>query len=210
MGFFKTNRNQLPMKIIHLLFILLFSSTVFAQTKLSKKELDALPNTVENQFIKAYGKASNWQQYKMITRTDFQVLQKNILDSVASLKTNLKSKQEQISTQESSITALNEKINTLTNDLNSAIDKEDKINFLGIGMTKSSYNIALWSIIITLALIMLFFMFKFKSSNSLTKQAKSNLAEIEQEFELHRKKSLEKEQKLRRQLQDEINKQRGV
>ncbi|WP_408039805.1 hypothetical protein [Tenacibaculum amylolyticum] len=198
------------MKIIHLLFILLFSSTVFAQTKLSKKELDALPNTVENQFIKAYGKASNWQQYKMITRTDFQVLQKNILDSVASLKTNLKSKQEQISTQESSITALNEKINTLTNDLNSAIDKEDKINFLGIGMTKSSYNIALWSIIITLALIMLFFMFKFKSSNSLTKQAKSNLAEIEQEFELHRKKSLEKEQKLRRQLQDEINKQRGV
>lgn len=198
------------MKIIHLLFVLLFSSTVFAQTKLSKKELDALPNTVENQFIKAYGKASNWQQYKMIARTDFQVLQKNILDSVVSLKATLKSKQEQISTQESSITNLNEKINTLTSDLNLAIEKEDKINFLGIGMTKSSYNIALWTIIITLTLVMLFFIFKFKSSNSLTKQAKGNLAEIEQEFELHRKKSIEKEQKLRRQLQDEINKQRGV
>ncbi|WP_407267387.1 hypothetical protein R8G64_12630 [Tenacibaculum maritimum] len=44
----------------------------------------------------------------------------------------------------------------------------------------------------------------------MTKEAKNNLAEIEQEFEEHRKKSLEKEQKIRRQLQDEINKQRGV
>ena len=37
----------------------------------------------------------------------------------------------------------------------------------------------------------------------------NNLLDVEQEFEQHRKKSLEREQKLRRQLQDEVNKHRG-
>ncbi|CAL2090305.1 conserved exported hypothetical protein [Tenacibaculum sp. 190524A05c] len=199
------------MKIVNLIIVTLFCSSVFAQTQLTKKQqLDALPNTVENQFIKAYGKASNWKEYKMITRPDFQTLQKNIVDSVISLKKNITTKQLKINEQEKSILALNEKIETLSNNLNSSIDKENKINFIGIGMTKNSYNLLLWSIITVLAITTVFFILRFKNSNSLTRAAKTNLAEIEEEFELHRKKSLEKEQKLRRQLQDEINKQRGV
>lgn len=199
------------MKILNLIVVTLFCSSVFAQTTLTKKQqLDALPNTVENQFIKTYGKASNWKEYKMITRPDFQSLQKNIVDSVVALKKNIQSKQLKINEQEKSISTLNEKINGLTNNLNSSIDKENKISFIGIGMTKSSYNLILWSIITVLAITTVFFVLRFKNSNRLTKEAKTNLVEIEQEFEQHRKRSLEKEQKLRRQLQDEINKQRGV
>ena len=36
-----------------------------------------------------------------------------------------------------------------------------------------------------------------------------NILEVENEFEAHRKKTLEREQKLRRQLHDEINKNRN-
>jgi hypothetical protein len=39
---------------------------------------------------------------------------------------------------------------------------------------------------------------------------KKNVLEAENELANNMKKSLEREQKLRRQLQDEINKQRGV
>ena len=199
------------MKILNLIVVTLFCSSVFAQTTLTKKQqLDALPNTVENQFIKTYGKASNWKEYKMITRPDFQSLQKNVVDSVVALKKNIQVKQLKINEQEKTISTLNEKINGLTNNLNSSIDKENKISFIGIGMTKSSYNLLLWSIITVLAITTVFFVLRFKNSNRLTKEAKTNLVEIEQEFEQHRKRSLEKEQKLRRQLQDEINKQRGV
>jgi large-conductance mechanosensitive channel len=199
------------MKILNLVLVTFFCSNIYAQTALTRKQkLDSLPNTVENQFIKAYGKASNWQQYKMITRTDFQVLQKNIVDSVKALKKTIIDKQLKINEQEKSVTALNEKISSLTDQLDTSIDKENKISFIGIGMTKNSYNLFLWSIITVLAIATVFFFLRFKNSNTLTKTAKSNLAEIEEEFELHRKKALEKEQKLRRQLQDEINKQRGV
>jgi hypothetical protein len=54
-----------------------------------------------------------------------------------------------------------------------------------------------------------YFIFKFSSSNVLTKEAQNSLLDVEQEFEQHRKKSLEREQKLRRQLQDEVNKLRS-
>ena len=42
----------------------------------------------------------------------------------------------------------------------------------------------------------------------MTKDAKRALSEMEEEFEEHRKTALEREQKVRRQLQDEINKQK--
>ena len=43
----------------------------------------------------------------------------------------------------------------------------------------------------------------------MTKQAKLSLAETEEEFEEHRRNALEREQKVRRQLQDMINEQKN-
>ena len=76
-------------------------------------------------------------------------------------------------------------------------------------MSKTSYNILLWSIIGGLLAFLLFFIYKFKNSNAVTKQAKLSLAETEEEFEEHRKRALEREQKVMRRLQDEINKQKA-
>ncbi len=70
-------------------------------------------------------------------------------------------------------------------------------------------HLLLWGIIVLLLLGLSYFIFKFFRSNILTKEAKNNLVDVEQEFEQHRKKTLVREQKLRRKLQDEINKQRN-
>ena len=53
-------------------------------------------------------------------------------------------------------------------------------------------------------------LFKYKNNIFLTNAAKKQLIEVEEELANQRKKALEREQKLRRQLQDEINKQRNV
>jgi len=73
-------------------------------------------------------------------------------------------------------------------------------------MTKSAYNSLLWSLIIGLILLLVLFIFKFKNSNTITKQANLLLVETEEEFDTFRARSLEREQKVRRELQDEINK----
>lgn len=197
------------MKSIKLLFILLITSAT-AQKRLTKAQLDSLPNTIENEFVKIYNKGNNWHEYKMIKRVEFTTFQKNVLDSVSAIKKDVVAKQQTINQQNTNITSLNEKISKLNTDLSTALEKEDSISFLGIPLSKVAYNSLVWIIIAVLLAGLLFFIFKFKNSNLLTKNAKNNLVEIEQEFEEHRKKTIEREQKLRRKLQDEINKQRGV
>lgn len=198
------------MKYYNLLFFLLLTTIVTAQTKLTKAQVDSLPPTVKNQFIKVFRKSSNYQDYKVIKRSSFLKLQKNVLDSVHKIKKDVLLKQETINKQQAEITALNEKITTLNGNLSASINKENAISLLGISMNKTSYNALLWSVIVGLLVGLLWFIYKFKNSNVLTRTAENNLKEIEEEFEQHRKKSIEKEQKLRRKLQDEINKQRGV
>ena len=75
-------------------------------------------------------------------------------------------------------------------------------------MTKASYNSLLWTIIFGLVALLLFFIFRFKSSNTITVQSKNLLNDTEKEFETYKAKALEREQKVRRELQDELNKQK--
>ncbi len=83
------------------------------------------------------------------------------------------------------------------------------MTLFGIPMSKGGYSSLMWSIIGILVVLLLVFIYKFKNSNTVTKQAKLSLSETEEEFEEHRRNALEREQKVRRQLQDEINKQKN-
>lgn len=76
----------------------------------------------------------------------------------------------------------------------------------GLPMSKTIYSLLMWAIIAVLLALLILFIIKFRNSNAITKQAKKTLAETEEEYEEHRRNSLEREQKVRRQLQDEINK----
>ncbi|MGB1043347.1 MAG: hypothetical protein ACPGU6_08125, partial [Tenacibaculum sp.] len=164
----------------------------------------------ENQFIKIYRLSNSWQEYKMIKRTHFISFQKNILDSIKVIKTDAASKQVKINEQLKTITSLQTKIDTLKNDLSSSIEKENAFSFLGTTLKKTTYNTILWSVIAGLLIGLAFFIYRFNNSNVVTRETKDLLADTEQEFERYKKNAIEKEQKLRRQLQDEINKQRGV
>ncbi|KAB1153811.1 hypothetical protein [Tenacibaculum aiptasiae] len=194
------------MKTLRILFIFIFTQGIIAQNS-SKTEL---PNTVENQFKKLYKNSNNYQIYKVIKKNEFLSLQKNILDSIKAIKNDAAAKQIKINEQLKNITSLQTKIDALNNNLSASIEKEDAISFIGIPLKKGTYNTIVWSIIIALVVGLAFFIFRFKNSNAVTKQTKDLLIDVEQEFEQHKKNALTKEQKLRRQLQDEINKQRGV
>jgi uncharacterized membrane protein len=80
------------------------------------------------------------------------------------------------------------------------------MSFFGIQVSKITYNLILWTIIGALLLFLLLFIYKYRRSNVLTQEAKVKLADVEAEYEDHRRKALEREQKISRQLQDEINK----
>ena len=51
--------------------------------------------------------------------------------------------------------------------------------------------------------------YRYKKAHVYTKAAQEKQSNLEEEFETFRQKALEREQKVRRQLQDEINKNKG-
>ncbi|MCG7501407.1 MULTISPECIES: tRNA (guanine-N1)-methyltransferase [Tenacibaculum] len=193
------------MKFLKIVFIFIISQSIIAQTSSPDQ-----PNTVENQFKELYKKSNNYQIYKVVKKNEYLRLQNSILDSIKVIKTDAAAKQVKIDEQQKSIVELQTKIDTLNKDLVTSIDKEDAISFVGIPLNKSTYNSIVWGIIFVLLAALAFFIYRFNNSNVVTKETKSLLTETEEEFEQYKKKTIEKEQKLRRQLQDEINKQRGV
>jgi uncharacterized integral membrane protein len=199
------------MKLIkHLLAFLIFlmaTSMTYSQEDQNNTPKPSLDNgTIESQFDYLYRKSSSYQEYKVVKQTFYYKIKKNVLDSLKVLKNELASTKQVVAAQEIEVNELKDDLKTTNDNLTSVTKEKDNIKLLGISLTKASYNTILWSIITGLVLFLLFFIFKFKNSNTVTKQANKSLAEIEEEFFAFKTVSLEREQKVRRELQDEINK----
>lgn len=189
---------------ITLLIAVLFTATSFSQ------ETPLQQNTVDVQFRTLYKNSNNYQEYKVVKKSAYGLLHTNVLDSLKNFKTKIQQKNALISSQKSNIGTLEKDNKEVNTKLTIAISKADSIGLFGIQLAKGMYSILLFAIILALIAMLALFIYKFKNSSVITTEAKSNLAFVENEFNLFRKKALEREQKLRRQLQDEIIKNRSL
>lgn len=201
------------MKIFKVLFatsfILFLSIYSYGQTKERKKINGSLnKGTIESQFDYIYVKSYSYKDTKSVKKGDLQKIKANVLDSISTLKKELTDTKQVVQTQNTEINSLKSDLKTTNDNLTIVTKEKDEIKFLGFPMTKTGYNTLLWSIITGLLVFLLFFIFRFKASNAITKQANGLLAETEEEFETYKATALEREQKVRRELQDELNKQK--
>jgi len=203
-------------KFIIILSISLFCTTVSAQTESNEEEdkLSLNTGTIDNQFeyiLRKSGnfKGTNGQPYEAVKRSMFLTLQAHTIDSLKTIHKELAETQAVVTSQSKEIATLKTSLANTQGTLNQTNEEKDSMSLFGMLMSKSGYNILMWSIIGALLAFLLFFIYKFKNSNAITRDANKSLAEIEEEFEEHRKIALEREQKVRRQLQDELNKQKN-
>jgi len=183
--------------------IVFFASIILFSTNLIAQEND---NSIKSQFNGVIEKSNSYQEFKVIEKTKINKLRKNVLDSIDQLEQKIIEANSKIKEQENTITAISNDLKTTQENLTVSEGKEDGMSFFGIATKKATYNLVLWSIIGALLFFLLLLFYRFKSSYSITKQIKSKLSEIEEEFDIHRKKSLEQQQQISRKLQDEINK----
>jgi len=197
--------------------VLLTTLTLFCLTNLkaqdaNKEEGDKLSlnkGSINNQFDYVITKSNNYQDYKVVKKTWLSTLKSHTLDSLKAIHKTLDDTQIIVDTQAKEILELKKNLANTKSTLDETNIEKDNILLFGMQMSKGNYNVLLWSIIGGLFVLLLLFIYKFKNSNSITKQANKTLAETEEEFEEHRRNALEREQKVRRQLQDEINKHKN-
>lgn len=191
-------------------FLLTFNS--FSQTNTEQKEekLSLNSGSIDNQFEFVIRRSNSWQDYKTVKKTWLYTLKSHTLDSLKAVHKDLADTQIVVKNQEKEIADLKLNLSNTQTDLDQTNLEKNNMSLFGLQMSKSNYNVLMWSIIGGLLALLLLFIYKFKNSNAITREARKNLADTEIEFEEHRKTALEREQKVRRQLQDEINKQRKI
>ncbi len=185
--------------------LFIFSFSLFAQDS-----IEVRTNTLNDQMIDAFEKSNSYQEYKVIKKTQLATLRKNILDSVSNLDQKIEMQYSDLEKQKIAIDSLRGSLKETNETLSLSQEKEDGIHIFGLLTSKTTYNAVMWSIIAVLLLIGGFLFYRFLNSHKIIKAAELKIAEMEMEIEDYRRNSLDREQKLRRKLQDEINKNRKI
>lgn len=199
------------MKNLKLNLSILFSivsTLVFAQQNDDQQQLSLDSGSIDNQFEYVIKKSNNYQQYEVIEKVWMNKLRKNVNDTLAKSKTTETQLLTQISTQQSEISGLKSQLASTNDNLTQTTREKESISFFGNLVKKGIYKSIMWSIVGVLTVLLLTFIYKFRNSNIVTQEARASLSDLEEEFEQHRRRALEREQKLSRQLQDELNKKK--
>lgn len=200
-------------RILLLLAFLLVTNLQYAQdAEEDEDKLSLDEGPISNQFDYVAKRSGNYRadgiRYEVVKESNLFKIRKNVLDSIAAMNKKTGELKSTISEHETTITSLNKKLEETTTNLSSVTEEKDSMSFIGIPVSKGTYNFILWTIIGGLFLMLGLFIYRFRNSNILTQDARKNLSELEIEYEDHRRRALEREQKISRQLQDEINKQK--
>lgn len=196
-------------KVSVVLLVTFSLNTISAQTNEEEEKLSLNSGTLENQFEYVIQKSGSYQEYKVVKKTWMNELKAHTIDSLKAVHKNLADTKAVVESQSKEISSLKTSLANTEATLDNTKAEKDNISLFGIEMSKAGYKVLMWSIIAGLLVLLLVFIYKFKGSNSATREAKLKVDELETEFEEHRRNALEREQKVRRQLQDELNKQKS-
>lgn len=194
------------MKHLLLSFLIAFTFALHAQDAAEPIQKNLNNGTVSEQFDYIIKNSNRYQEYKVVKRTWLDKLKSNVADSLNAVRKDLIVKQDLINNQQSEIEKLKADLAKTNEDLSKVSKEKDGIKFFGIPMLKSTYKTIMWAIAGILGLFLFIFIGRFARSKSVTAQTQKAHEELSAEFDAYRNKAMESEQKLRRKLQDEINK----
>lgn len=188
-----------------ILLLSIFScSLAYSQTR--QKEVEDKDLTLEERFQEM---KSNAQTFK-----DYKVIKQEVLDNVwAITRDSLKAKKKELAESHQQISNLKEEVDSTRNamqvqqaSIQDVIYDSSHIAVLGIPFSKGVFIILVAIIIGALALVVTVLFGRMKIADSLVKERALIADSITHEFEEYKKKAMEKQTKLSRELQNERNK----
>lgn len=186
---------------LNLLFFLFGISIAFAQDSTATQN-SLRSGTITSQFDYIYRVSNNFQGYEVVAKSNLEQLKSNVLDSIRTMSKEVSDLKIHMSTLDDSVVIVKELLSAEIEEKNHAIADRDNFTFFGMGIQKTAYSSMMWVLVLVLAGALAFFAVQyFRSSSKITK-AEKDLIDVQEEFEQHRKNTLERERKLKRELID--------
>ena len=192
------------MKDFFIGFFLIITTVVFSQNQ--SNTIDNQSNTIDNQFDRLLNESSNYKTFKIVQLQSLKELQQNIKDSLETKQSTLDNNNNIVLAKAQVIDSLSNQLAILKTEMDSSLGNNKKIEFLSFQFNQSTFQVVILVIIVILIFLIFAFQYRYKSTVSLIRTNTKQLKEVENELEQFRATSMEREQKLRRQLIDEVNK----
>lgn len=178
-------------------------------------KVDGFPNdklttgSLDSQFVQLINISRTQGQFKMIRRPNLEQVRRNVSDTLKRFEKALNDAQATAEERNQLTKSLQDSVTHLNKTVRAHQESENTISFLGIAFSKDLFKGLFAGVTLALLAGIFILIQRLKISSSVARDSKSRVEEIQEEYDQHRKKALEKEQKLMRQLQDEINKRGG-
>jgi len=194
-------KKSIKINLIVLLLTLIVSNNIYGQNSDSTKS-----PLLHIQFQELVDNAESYNEFKVMKKQSLDGFIKTMSDTLAAVN-NLKSNAyEVVVDQKGKIENLQNIIIEKDSLINDAEVGKNTISVIGIEFQKGTYSVASVILVVLLIGIIVVLIISGKTNNSITKEAKSNLTKIEQELEEYKKRALDIQMKLKRELQTERNK----
>ncbi|MES2813009.1 MAG: tRNA (guanine-N1)-methyltransferase [Bacteroidota bacterium] len=167
-------------------------------------------NSINDQFNSILEKSESYKDLKIVKREWIQNLKQEVLSSVSNIESELHTSKSTLKEQSAQIDDLKSKLNKTNEVLLTYTNSGPTITFLGIQFDQIVFG-TLFSILFFGSLILAcLFAIKHNKSNAISQHSKSVLSDLEEEYQEYKRKAIEREQKISRQLQDELNRQKKL
>lgn len=141
--------------------------------------------------------------FKLVRKANIEIIRKNVLDSISKYQKEISELKQNSSSSVSTVKSLKDSVSSLGAQLETEQKRTDSISLLGINFAKNTYHIVVWALIIVFALAFLATLASFRKAKVDTNEHRKSVDELQEELQTLRKKSMEREQLLKRQLLDE-------
>lgn len=131
---------------------------------------------------------------------------KTVQDSLRIQRTNLAAVQSKLSAQTKNLAALQTDVDSKEQSLNRTNTQINSISFLGMQVSKTTYNTIMWGLVIALGALAAVVIFLSGSARREAHYRTKLYNELEEEYKGYKTKANEKEKKLSRDLQTVRNK----
>lgn len=163
-------------------------------------------SSLPSRYAKMKSSAESYQDYKVIKEVKLDEFWKVVMDSVKRMKSDLKQANITITKLNEDIKNADEKVISVQASVAGIAYDSTHISFFGVSFTKLFFNLLFLIVTGTLALFIVFLLGRTRLVNQSIKEKSESLNLLADEFEQYKRKSLEKEKKISRELQTERNK----
>ncbi|MEO3408282.1 hypothetical protein AAFN85_30485 [Mucilaginibacter sp. CAU 1740] len=133
-------------------------------------------------------------------------LWKNMKDTLNITRRQLTEAKGKLAEQGKSVETLKSDANSKEQALNESNAKRDEIGLVGIPLTKATYNLVMWGLVIVFGVVAVIVIARSGAHSREAKYRIKLYEELDEEYKTYKAKANEKEKKLARELQTERNK----